>query len=146
MNIRFIGGEFGQNTGDGLQFNNNDFCVIGVRQRRDWQERRETLDTGVNVNLTTRQIFHRDRQRSTGNVLGAFNNASTQINWISGQNIADTGKFRFRGKTMTADFSQVARTRGIVASGTVNGLDAVLARKPNGTSTTGAIGAGLQQL
>ena len=95
---------------------------------------------GVNVNLSTCDNFTVTGNDLRGNSLGAFNNASTQTNWISGQNLGDTGMFSFRGKTMTADFSSGGATRASLQTSTVNGSTLVLAR-PNGTATTGAIGA-----
>jgi hypothetical protein len=132
-NIRFIGGQFGQNIGDGLRFNNTDFCVIGVKSGATGSV---TANTGWGVNVASAAC---DRFLVTcndliGNTLGAFTNVSTQTNWISGQNLGDTGKPRFRGNIISADFSNATpNLRTVFQTDSVNSLTAV-GVKPNGSN------------
>jgi hypothetical protein len=138
-NTRFLGGEVAQNTGDGLQFNTSDFCVIGVRSGTTAGLTANT-GWGVNVNVNNADRFTVTGNDLNGNTLGAFQNLSTQTNWISGQNLGDTGMFTFRGKSLVADFSAAGAARATLQTSVLNGNTLVLAR-PNGTNQIGAIGA-----
>jgi hypothetical protein len=133
LNIRFIGGQFAQNTGDGLQFNTTDFAVIGVRSGNTMAAGGNT-GYGVNVNQTTCDRFVVTANDLNGNSISGLNNVSTQLNWITGQNLGDTGKPFFRGNSLVSDTSNATDAlRFLITSSVVNGSGS-FGVAPNGTS------------
>lgn len=131
-NVRFIGGEFGQNTGDGLQFNNTDFTVLGIRTGNPGALTGNT-NYGVNINNAACNHFLVMGNDLRGNIVGAENNLSTQTDWIMNNNLGDLTSFFAGLGVLSGDWSSA--TRLMFQTSTVNG-QTVVSLRPNGTNTT----------
>lgn len=137
LNVRVIGGEFGQNTGAGLLFNSTDFAVIGVRSGTPGALTGNTT-YGININQATCNHFVVLGNDLRGNVVGPLNNTSTLTDQIVNNNLGEITEFFSGNGVLSGDWSSSGRL--MVQTSTVNG-QTVFSVRPNGAGAVGYVQA-----